>query len=319
MPSESAAPVTSQSLEQLLGQHLDQTVPPPASVPPQPDYIIKRNWWLPLVLFLTTCVTIFLAGVVGWVPYAIGQIPIAPFLEMPEQVAQGLQYLVWLMAILIAHEMGHFLMTVRYRIPASYPIFLPLPQLFTGTMGAVIMMDGPRATRKQLFDIGIAGPLAGLVVIIPVLMYGILEQNPNPSGAPSFINGHPLIVELLQNWLRPGETIHYNNPWLMAGWVGCLVTGINMFPMSQLDGGHVLYCLFGKKAHWIARGVLFVSLTWVIATDSYGWLLMLVIVILMGVNHPPTANDREELGLGRTILGLISLAIPVLCFIPKPM
>jgi membrane-associated protease RseP (regulator of RpoE activity) len=234
--------------------------------------------------------------------------------------ADGLTYAACVMAILVAHEMGHFLMTVRYRIPASYPIFIPVPFLMlTGTMGAVIGMEGFRANRRQMFDIGLAGPLAGLVITIPMVWIGIKighHEAPRP-GWPMF--GDPLLAKLLINWLRPdippGNELLVN-PVYMAGWVGMFVTGLNMLPVSQLDGGHTIYALFLNKGRWMARAFLVSSIAFVVLSQEYSWTLMIVIVTLMGVDHPPTADDSVPLGWWRTALGIASLAIPVLCFTP---
>jgi membrane-associated protease RseP (regulator of RpoE activity) len=184
-------------------------------------------------------------------------------------------------------------------------------------MGAVISMDGSRATRRQLFDIGIAGPLAGLVVIIPVLIYG-LKFNSIYDVPVAHPLGRPMLVQWLINWLHPTLGVSTLNPWLTAGWVGCLITGLNMFPLSQLDGGHVAYCLFRRDAHKLSRLVTMGCIAAMIWTNNYTWAFMLILVIMMGIQHPRTANDREPLGLTRRIIGIASLSIPVLCFISQP-
>ena len=163
------------------------------------------------------------------------------------------------MGILLAHEMGHFLQALRYHVPASLPFFIPMPISQLGTMGAVIGMQGSNANRKELFDIGLSGPWAGLVVAIPVSIAGILQASyvVPPPGIPADF-ADPLIFRLLMAWFRPdlpegAELIM--NPLLMAGWVGMLITGLNMLPVSQLDGGHVTYAP-SANAHYIARGFL---------------------------------------------------------------
>jgi Zn-dependent protease len=299
-----ASPLPQQSIDELL-------------LEPQ----LRRRWLLPLLLFAATCATTFFAGVYQWPPMLF------PFDETAgEAVARnwgiGLRYMLAVLGILLAHEMGHFLMTVRYRIHASYPIFIPFP-MFMGTMGAVIAMDGARANRRQMFDIGIAGPLAGLVVAVPVLCLGVLNATLVVPGSNAHISGDPLLAELLIRWLRPdavegAEIVITGNPFYMAGWVGMLITGLNMMPISQLDGGHVIYALFRKRAHYLARAFLMTVIAWMIVSENYTWSLMVVIVTFLGADHPPTADDRVQLGRGRYALGLLSLAIPVLCFIPNP-
>jgi membrane-associated protease RseP (regulator of RpoE activity) len=186
-------------------------------------------------------------------------------------------------------------------------------------MGAVIGMDGSKANRKQLYDLALAGPVAGLFVAIPVLCLGIqqLDLSQDASGM-AFYN--PLLVEYLFQYLRPGEQMPESiyvsqlNPLFMAGWVGLLVTGLNMLPISQLDGGHVIYAVFGKRAHTIARTFLICTIAFIIIQQIYIWTLMLILVIIMGVDHPPTSDDSVELNEVRWRLGVLSLAIPILCF-----
>ncbi len=289
----------------------------------------RRRTILPACLFLATCVTTFCAGVYGWEPAFLD---LSVFSRLG-QWRQGLTYMVAVMGVLLAHEMGHFLMTVRFRIRASYPMFIPVPVMMTGTMGAVIGMDGRRADRRQLFDIGLAGPLAGLVVTLPLIYFGLKQAVPTPLEPPAIAAGdeaaidppihygRPLLVDLLLPHIRPDLAPDANfapNAFYMAGWVGLLVTGLNMLPMSQLDGGHVIHALLGRKGRWFSRGFLFAAIAAVIAAEAYNWLVMLGIVVLIGIDHPPSSNDRMQIGPLRWCLGISSLAIPVLCFIPTP-
>lgn len=297
----------------------------------------QRRWRLPLGLFVATCFSTLWAGAAGTQAVALFVPPAWPHLRL--DWGDGLIYMVAVMAILLAHEMGHFVLTLRHRIPASLPFFIPMPISPIGTMGAVIGMQAFRADRRQLFDIGIAGPLAGLVVALPILFVGIqrAEQSPPLSslvaaatpddgvapGATRTVQvtefHDPLLVKLLVRWLRPDidpNRIDANPLW-MAGWVGLLITGLNMLPISQLDGGHISYALFGKRAHLIARMFVLVAVVYMVATNTYMWVVMLALLMFLGVDHPPTANDGASLGWGRRLLGLASLAIPVLCFPPQ--
>ncbi len=299
---------------------------------------IRRRVVLPVMLFLATCVTTFAAGAYGWKTVGLDD----TFLGLARSNwRQGLEFMAAVMAILLAHEMGHFLMTVRYRIPASFPIFLPLPIMVTGTMGAVIGMDGRKADRKQLFDVGIAGPLAGLVLAVPLICAGIRTAEPmpafevpdatalvSPNSTPTTVDsmqarlGQPIAVKLLRAWLRPeisSNTELAPNALYMAGWFGLLLTGLNMMPISQLDGGHVTYGLFGRKSRWIGRSLLIATIAFIIITEEYTWLLMLMLVIFLGTDHPRTANDRVRIGPWRWALGVASLVIPILCFTPTPL
>ena len=232
---------------------------------------------------------------------------------------QGLEYMACVIGILLCHEMGHFVQTVRYGVPASLPFFIPVPVLMTGTMGAVISMEGSRADRKQLFDIGVSGPWAGLIVALPITWFGVKYANVVPAGA-EFQLGDPLIFKLFTQWLGKdlpaGFVLDKNHPLLMAGWVGMLITGLNMLPISQLDGGHVIYGLFGRRSRVIARAFLIVAIAFVVFGDHTNWIVMLVLVIMLGVDHPPTRDDDVELGFFRRFLGILSLFIPVFCFTP---
>jgi membrane-associated protease RseP (regulator of RpoE activity) len=247
---------------------------------------------------------------------------VIPVLEIVRQNwLDGLIFMACVMSVLLMHEMGHFLMTIRHRVPASYPYFIPMPVMITGTMGAVISMDGSRANRKELFDIGLAGPLAGLVLTIPMVIIGIMIANagPVPRGAQHF--GDPLLVQLLIPWLRnlpPGHELQVN-PIYMAGWVGMLITGLNMLPVSQLDGGHVSYAVLGPFARWLGRGFIIAAVLYIIWSGTINWVIMLVIVILIGVDHPPTADDTVKIGPLRWCLGLASLLIPIFCFTLVPL
>ncbi len=313
---------------------------------PQPGRLARRRRvGLPIFLFLLTCASTFVAGAtqfvtlyymfkaVGVAPVGSGFSLIEPSL-MPLRVSilqnwrQGLLYMACVLAILLTHEMGHFVMTVIYRVRASLPYFIPLPISPIGTMGAVIVMDSRSANRREIFDIGLAGPIAGLVVAIPIMWIGVqqLDFRPDP-GEPTL--PAPLLAKMAIDHVHPGK---YNpevglpltrmNPWFMAGWVGLLVTGLNMLPVSQLDGGHVTYALFGRWAHWLARGFMFVvfaymTIMFLVYRTGPTWILMAILVMLMGTDHPPTRDDTVPLGPVRTILGLLSLLIPIFCFVPN--
>ncbi|MEM8680894.1 MAG: site-2 protease family protein, partial [Planctomycetota bacterium] len=238
---------------------------------------------------------------------------------------QGLAYMGGVLAILMTHEMGHFLMTLFYRIPASLPFLIPYPLSPSGTMGAVIMMAGYKANRKQIFDIGIAGPLAGLVVAIPLLYFGVQQLDMDVPARGGLAFDCPLLMKWLFAVLRPDAAAitqiypSQMNPMLMAAWVGLLITGLNMCPISQLDGGHVIHALFLKRGRYVARGFLIFAICYVVFSGAYFWSVMIILVTLMGVDHPPTADDRVPLGWFRTVLGWASLTIPFLCFPPRLM
>jgi Zn-dependent protease len=323
--------------------------PSPAQPAAMPAAPARRRIGLPIILFLLTCLSTFVAGATqyvtifyvfkalgvypepssSWMPFTPIEPSLMPLrLSLLENWREGLLYMACVLAILLTHEMGHFVMTVVYRVRASLPYFIPLPISPIGTMGAVIAMDGRSANRREIFDIGLAGPIAGLVVAIPILWIGVqhLDFKVQP-GEPTL--PAPLLAKMAIDRVHPGEydasvgiPLTRTNPWFMAGWVGLLVTGLNMLPVSQLDGGHVTYALFGRWAHWLARGFMFVvfaymTIMFVVYQVQPTWILMAILVMVMGTDHPPTSDDRVAVGPVRTIIGLLSLAIPIFCLVPN--
>lgn len=301
------------TLEEVLGQ-------PRPGTPEEKEFQPERRRMFPFMLFLATCLSTFWVGAADWRPLEHFQHVQATVIGNWQQ---GLLYMSAVLAILLTHEMGHFIQTIRHKIPASFPLCIPVPFNPIGTMGAIIGMDGLRANRRQIFDIGVSGPLAGLVVAIPILYIGVgqldLSQAPGPNEIQLY---SPLIVQWMMAWLHPEWaneswiSISQVNPYFMAGWVGMLITGLNMLPVSQLDGGHVLYALFGKKAHSYAQTFITVAIIYVVLMLEQAaiWTPMLILVILMGIHHPPTSDDSLELDPVRWTIGILSLAIPILCF-----
>ncbi|NDC62809.1 MAG: site-2 protease family protein [Planctomycetia bacterium] len=255
--------------------------------------------------------------VVGWQPVVLGLDG-----EVAAQIGphwpRGLAYMAAVMAVLTAHEAGHFIAARLHGIPATLPFFIPVPVLLTGTLGAVIGMEGSRADRRQLFDIALAGPIAGLVVAVPLLAAGMLTGTvsaASPFALPPLARG---ILGLVRPELAAGSTIA-PNACLMAGWVGLLVTGLNMVPIGQLDGGHVCHAVFGGRSRWIARGVLLASILAIVLLGRFNWVVMVVVVTLLGVDHPPIREDGRPLGRLRTAAGLASFLIPIVTFMPEPL
>jgi Zn-dependent protease len=342
--ADGSVPVASLADGALLADVVAEAVDEGDKPPIHPNVLSprKRRVRLPLILFAITCFSTFFAGATDWVPfevinrcfqpsYAFGvfgvptEIDLMPIRRaLVSHWADGLIYMVCVLAILFTHEMGHFLATVRYRIPASLPYFLPLPISPIGTLGAVIGMDGTRADRKQMFDIGLAGPLAGLVVAIPIMWVGITRLDLTQSDEGLFYLDLPLLTKVaLAEAQPPGYSAGAKvwntqlNAYFMAGWVGLLITGLNMLPVSQLDGGHVIYALFRKRAHWIARLFMLIAIIYIVAAWQWNLMLMFTLVMFIGTDHPPTRDDSVPLGWFRWLLGLLSLAIPLLCFAPK--
>ncbi|MBA3314092.1 MAG: site-2 protease family protein [Planctomycetota bacterium] len=300
----------------------------------------RRRTKLTVGLFLATCLSTFLVGLqVGdiegifagqlGVLFAVGMHLLQTGQLLPgfwPYVANGLVFSGCVMGILLAHEMGHFVQALRHKVPATLPFFIPFPISPFGTMGAVIIQDGARANRRQLFDIAVSGPIAGLVVAIPVLCYGIATSRlgiigPPPPGEMNVIYGDPLlirwIVQAFHGPYGPGIDIGLNAP-LFAGWVGIFITALNLLPVGQLDGGHILYTLIGRKAHYVAYVILGTAFAWMAYTQQLHYALIVVLLLVFGPRHPPTANDHVPLGVWRTVLGWAVLAFVIVGFTPTP-
>lgn len=300
----------------------------------------RRQAAVPLLLFLLTLVTTLFAGTSytltshlpgsGGALFSFGGDNTDVFnldlwrqvLRRPSLLSYGISFALPLMLILGAHEMGHFIACRRHGIRATLPRFLPAPTL-VGTVGAFIRIRSPIPHRRALFDVGVAGPLAGFLLTIPVLLYGIQHSTLRPvhhmPGYWHVFPGEPLIfaglVHLLHGVLPHGTGLHYH-PSAFAGWFGLLLTAFNLFPVSQLDGGHVGYAIFGRPFNAISRAVFILML--LLGFVYNGWLVGVLIVFLLGYRHPPTLNDSTRPGLLRTVLALLAALIFILCFTPRP-
>lgn len=300
---------------------MDMTVLPfePVSAAPARPVRSRSPVRLQSLLFILTAATTFAAGVVGWQPMLFG-VDDTIATDIGPHWQRGLVYMTAVMAVLAAHEAGHFIAARIHGIPATLPFFIPVPVLLTGTMGAVIGMEGSRANRRQLFDIALAGPVAGLVVAVPLIAEGMLRgaavpAAENPFALPLLARG---LLAAVRPDLAPGTTIA-PNALFMAGWVGLLVTGLNMIPISQLDGGHVAYAVFGRRGNWLARAVLLAAIATTVLLGQYNWVVMVVVVTLLGVDHPPIRDEDQPPGVLRTCLGLAAFLIPLVTFMPEPL
>ncbi len=241
-------------------------------------------------------------------------------------ITHGILYSISIITILLAHEMGHYLMCRRYGIGATLPFFIPFPFPMLnpfGTMGAVIKMKGRIPNRRALFDIGAAGPLAGLVVTIPVLIIGLLKSNfvPNseiPQGT-LFLGESVLFSQLGKLILGPTpegfDTMLH--PMAFAGWAGLFVTALNLLPIGQLDGGHILYSIFGHKSEQIYRFTMGAFII-VCAVWYPGWLLLIILLLWFGYRHPAPENDFIPLDPKRKLIGYVTFCIFIISFIPVP-
>jgi membrane-associated protease RseP (regulator of RpoE activity) len=247
----------------------------------------------------------------------------------PELIRLGLSFSLPLLAILGSHELGHYLTCRRYGVPATVPYFLPAPFVI-GTFGAFIRIRGRIPSKRQLFDIGIAGPLAGFVVLVPFLLLGIawsepgiadVAEDPEQISALLYRPGTNLAMQGLSRLFHgplAGNVVLDLHPFALAAWVGLFATAINLLPLGQLDGGHILYAVAGHLHRrlawplWIA--VCAMGFVWV------GWFVMsFMLLVTMGLKHPPVADADEPLDPRRLRLALVALALLVLCFTPVPL
>ena len=279
--------------------------------------------WTPIVLFIATVITTLLTGALYEGlnlfsnPETLWQNPLLV-------ISQGFPFSFSLLSILVVHEFGHYIAGRIHGVNMSLPYFIPAPPGITiiGTFGAVIKSRSAFINRKQLLDVGASGPLAGLIISIVVFAIGIngspLREIPeNVSGlmmvGDSLLNS--LMVTLLKGPIPENQTLVFNSV-AFAGWVGLLVTMLNLLPIGHLDGGHIVYALVGKKQRLVAGlilvGLLILSFYWA------GWIFWIIFGIILRPAHPPTLLDEIPLGNGRIFVGYLSMAIFVLCFMPIP-
>jgi len=291
---------------------LVELIPEFAIIEPAPA-TPRRRVWLPAALFFTTCASTFTAGMLFSDHFSEGWWP---------ATQDGLMYASAVMTILLCHEMGHYLQARRYGVRATLPYFIPMPLTPIGTFGAVIAMEPRQGNRKAVFDIGISGPLAGLVPTLLFLCLGLSWSHYKPIEQDDIILGAPLLVKaIFTSMYGPvplGQHIAYH-PVAFAGWVGLLITSINLIPIGQLDGGHILYGMFRKKAHVASLVVLVVAISLSIRFWLPHYWLMLGLIAFMGTRHPPTLDDSVPLGKWRYVLGLATLAFVIFGFTPVPM
>ena len=258
---------------------------------------------------------------------ATSQTPsLASLFGQPMFYVHGLWYSLTILAILGCHEMGHYVACLRYGVVATRPYFLPAPVLLTGTLGAFIRIKSRIPHKTALFDIGVAGPLAGFVVAVPALLLGLwmsrIDRLPvDQSGLIEL--GEPLLFKF-SAWLIWGDVADgYSinmHPMAFAAWFGLLATALNLFPIAQLDGGHISYAVLGARSTavtvimvGVAIGLAFTSSSWI------AWTVLLVImVVLLGPRHPPTLDDNDPVNRGRLVIAAVAMLILVLCFTPAP-
>ncbi len=244
------------------------------------------------------------------------------FWRHPAVLLGGLPFSLTLITILLAHEFGHYLACMYYGVDATLPFFIPAPTPI-GTMGAFIRIKSAIYSKKILFDVGIAGPIAGFVFLLPTLSIGlafskIVPGINHPISPTSLTFGMPPVLWLLERIIYPGvlPVDIYLHPVARAGWVGVFATALNLLPVGQLDGGHILYALTGEKHRWISR--IFIAL--LIPAGLFfwqGWLLWAVLLFLFARRHP-AIYDLSDIGRARVRLGFLALIMFLLCFMLAP-
>ncbi len=307
-----------------------------------------REWMRHAVLFFLTALTATFAGVTlaindadvpephlaapaHWFDYA-HYVPsyyaltvfnlLKHALAHPSLIVQGATFAGALLAILLAHESGHYVACRRYGVEATLPFFLPAPPLIgLGTFGAFIKIKSPIPTRRALFDIGVAGPLAGFVALIPVAIAAVLTAHPQPlptSGLVIF--NDPPLLRLLARILHVSLDNAAPNPFYFAAWIGLLVTSLNLLPVGQLDGGHAVFALTNVRVHkWVGRSAfvamaLVAFLGWRWHGAPSGFIYALLLFIMLRVRHPQADDERVPLGRPRQLVALLTLCVFLLCF-----
>jgi membrane-associated protease RseP (regulator of RpoE activity) len=312
-------------------------------------WLSAREWRLHGGLFLLTVLTTIIAGIMVVAPelpvpeprlanavdYLL-YIPLSYFYSVtellryafqhPHAIVEGATFSGSLLAILFSHEMGHYLACRYYSVNATPPYFIPAPPLFiAGTFGAFIKIRSAIPSRRALFDIGLAGPLAGFVVAVPIAVIGVLTTGtPLPPSDHWMYFNDPLLIRLISKLAGiPLDANMPPNPYYMAAWIGLLVTSLNLMPVGQLDGGHGTFSLFGLRAHRIIGRIAFVTMAalaflgfWWHGSPS-GFLYAVLLAVMLKVPHPQPAV-MEPLGTKRILIAIVTLIVFVLCFLPFP-
>jgi len=281
-----------------------------------------------VILFVATFITTTLVGASHYAAFISEFNRLEPQLNWSVLLG-GLWYSCGVLGILGAHEMGHYVACRYYKLNASLPYFLPfiLPvnAFQTGTLGAVIRIRSPFPTRAILFDVGVAGPIAGFVVLVPVLFIGLAWSQvlALPTTGAGVYLGEPLLFQwattLVHGPLREGFGLNAH-PMVFASWFGMLATALNLLPFGQLDGGHISYATLGRFSTPISiltvTGALvmtFISTSWLVLT-----VMMVVMLVVLGPRHPRVLYEHEPLSTGRRLLAVAALIILALCFTPVP-
>jgi membrane-associated protease RseP (regulator of RpoE activity) len=300
---------------------------PPVLIPPEPRRPRREPVLRYVVLLALTVLSTTQAGGLHYAIFTTGfsnQLPQIPFASL---LLHGLWYSLSILAILGCHELGHYFACRYYRVDASRPYFLPMPFLLTGTLGAFIRIRAPIPGKRALFDIGIAGPIAGFLVAVPVLLMGMhmstVVKIPEDFRGELIELGEPLLFKAAE-WLTfgnipDGYSVNMH-PMAFAAWFGMLATALNLFPIGQLDGGHISYAVLGRRSTVVTMvmvpcliGLSFVSTSWVVWT-----VLTVGMLLAFGPRHPRVFDEETPLDSSRLWLAAFALLMFVLCFTPAP-
>lgn len=300
--------------------------------PAEPERLrFQHSYRRPAILLALTLLTTSMAGGCHYLGFAqsIGgpEVVLSSPLELlsPWFLISGLWYALPMLIVLGAHEYGHYAFCRRYRVDASLPYFIPAPLPLTGTMGAVIRIKEAFPSKAALFDIGVAGPIAGFVMLLPFLIAGVWMSAPVQFTRTEDLVyfGEPLLFKAVA-WMRFGAlpegtdiTLH---PMGFAAWFGMLATALNLLPFGQLDGGHIAYAVFGRNSRYVSMATL--AATVALATQSSGWvsvtIMMVVMAYVIGLRHPQVIDEATPLDPRRQLVALAALVIFVISFTPVP-
>ena len=291
----------------------------------RPPRKFRDRLWLHVTLFLLTVLFTTVVGAGHYLSY-ISEFSRRPVALSWSSLLDGLWYSLTLLGILGCHEFGHYYFCRRYDVDATLPYFIPAPIPLTGTLGAVIKIREAFPNRTALFDIGVGGPIAGFVVLIPALFIGMSMSSvvPAPTGQGVFYMGEPLLFKAAAATTFGTIPDHMTNnihPLVFAAWFGMLATALNLLPFGQLDGGHITYATLGRWSTPIS--VATVGIAVLMTYNSSSWmfmtLMMLVMLVLLGPRHPRVIYEHEPLGRGRLFVAFLALAIFIVCFTPVPL
>lgn len=282
-----------------------------------------------MLLFSVTAIATFIVGFSWSIGYKYAELfsnnpdlSLDPGMILnPEIVLLSLIYTFVLLGILLGHELGHFLTCQHYNIDATLPYFIPAPTLI-GTLGAFIKIRSPITKKQQLFDIGIAGPLTSFILSLPAIVLGLLLSKAVPSSPDegSVLFGDPLLFKFVANLFfgsKPGNFDIVPHPIAFAGWVGILVTALNLFPVGQLDGGHVIYAIFGRKSLKLAPYIIGIFVLLGVFFWA-GWFVWALLIYFLGLKHPHILDENIPLSPKRKWLGVLALIIFIVSFTPEP-